>query len=216
MTERQGLVLVDTVRRLPIDSISLPVEPINSRFNTFRPIVAVKTNMLYDLLLAPNIEVEVPFGRQLQWSIMGEYWNPWYRWHRKDYSYEIQGGGLELRRWVVPRCPGGRPWLSGHFAGLYVAILKYDLEYRQQGDQGEILSTGISYGYSWPIAPRWNLEASVAAGVAFGQRRHYHAEFESTHLIYKHTRNLFYAGPTKLKFSLVYLLGDRQRKHKRI
>ena len=39
---------------------------------------AVKTNLLWDALLAPNVEVEVPIDRQRRWTIMGEWWNPWY------------------------------------------------------------------------------------------------------------------------------------------
>jgi hypothetical protein len=171
--------------------------------------VAIKTNLLYDLALAPNIEVELPLGRRQRWSVMAEFTTPWYRWHKLDYSYEIQLGGLELRRWFAPRCDGGRPMLCGHFLGLYAATAKYDLEYDEVGDQGEITSFGLTYGHSWPLCERWNLEASFSAGILFGERRHYNAMFESTHLIYQYTKNMFYAGPTKIKLSLVYLFDKK-------
>ena len=189
-------------------------EPVKTskRFDAFRPWLAVKTNLLYDLALAPNIEVETTFGRRARWSVMAEYCNPWWRWKKLDYSYEIQEAGLELRRWFSPRCDGGRPWLCGHFVGLYCSVAKYDLERNKVGDQGDVISAGLSYGYSWPIGRRWNLEFSLAGGIIAGERRHYHAEFESTHLIYKYTKNLFYVGPTKLKLSLVYILGKKCKK----
>ncbi len=208
---------------IPVTPVVATIEPIefadawtpvktHRTFRPFSPLLAVKTNMLYDLVLAPNVELETQLGLRSRCSLMAEYTTPWWRWSRLDHSYEVQEGGLELRFWFAPRCPGSRPWLSGHFLGLYGATAKYDLEYDQSGDQGEIVSGGLSYGYSWPIARRWNLEFSLAAGFVMGERRHYRAEFESTHLIYKYTKNLYYVGPTKLKLSLVYLLGRSCRK----
>ena len=203
-------IAVDTAY---INSVTLYDEPLCPAFNaapkTFRPLLALKTNLLYDLLLAPNIEVELPLGSNNRWSLMAEYTNPWWRWRKLDYSYEIQEVGLELRHWFSPGCAEGRPCLSGHFWGAYAAALKFDLEIDQTGDQGELFSAGVTYGYSWPLSAHWNLEFSASAGVAFGERRHYNAEFDSTHLIYKYTKNMFYVGPTKLKVSIVYLLGKK-------
>lgn len=208
VTTHSGAVVTDSTLLLPCQTTDAPAPAAaHHRFRTFRPWLALKTNLLYDLLVAPNIEVEVPLGRQGRWSIMAEYNNPWWRWDRKSQSYEIQEGGLELRRWFAPQCNESRPWLSGHFWAVYGAVAKYDLERNDVGDQGEVISGGLTYGYSWPIARRWNLEASVSAGAVWGRRRHYNAEFESTHLIYKYTKNLFYAGPTKLKLSLVWMIG---------
>ena len=203
-------IAVDTAY---VNSVTIHNEPLFPTFSaqpkTFRPLLALKTNLLYDLLLAPNIEAELPLGRNARWSLMAEYTNPWWRWKKLDYSYEIQEIGLELRHWFSPGCAQGRPCLSGHFWGVYAAALKYDLENDQTGDQGELFSAGLTYGYSWPLSAHWNLELSASAGAAFGERRHYRAEFNSTHLIYKYTRNMFYVGPTKLKISIVYLLGKK-------
>jgi hypothetical protein len=140
---------------------------------------------------------------------MAEYTNPWWRWKNLDHSYEIQEAGLEVRHWFAPVCNGSRPCLSGHFWGAYGAWAKYDMEYDAVGDQGDVFSVGLTYGHSWPLSAHWNLELSASAGIVSGERRHYNAEFDSTHLIYKYTKNLFYAGPTKAKISLVYLLGKK-------
>lgn len=211
VTEHAGRLHTDTLRRLAFDTVAAaPAAMPARRFRDYRARLAVKTNLLYDLAVAPNIELEVPLGRQQRWSIMAEYCNPWWRWDRKSQSYEVQEAGLELRRWLAPRCSGGRPSLCGHLLGLYGAWAKFDLENKDVGDQGEVISAGLTYGYAWPIARHWNIEASVSAGVVWGNRRHYNAEFESTHLIYKYTKNLFYAGPTKLKLSLVWLIGSKK------
>lgn len=202
----------DTTYLLVTDQLRDTLVCTQKRFTNYKPLLALKTNMLYDLALSPNIEVELPFGRNKRWSVMAEYLNPWWRLDKLNYAYEIQEAGVELRRWLTPRCDGGRPWLSGSFLGLYVASAKYDLEYNGVGDQGEIWSVGATWGYSWPIGRHWNLEFSLSAGYVKGERRHYNAEFESSHLIYKYTKNINYFGPTKLKFSLVWILPSKQKK----
>ena len=192
----------DTVYNLPKGD---RVEPPVYEIKRFYPDFALKTNLLFDLGAALNFEVEVPFGREYRWSVMAEDWFPWYVWHRNSRAYEIWNIGVELRRWFG-RCPGHRPALSGHFLGLYAASGKYDIEWGSVGDQGEYTSVGATYGYSWPLARHWNLEASISAGALWGPRRHYNGEFEDTHLIWKYTGNVFYAGPTKLKLSLVWMM----------
>ncbi len=184
----------------------------HNSITTFKPWFALKTNLLYDLAVAPNIEIEVPLGAKSNFSLMAEYNNPWWRWDRKSQCYQVREGGLELRYWLTSMCRGARPWLSGHFLGVYGAYAIYDWEHNDVGDQGDVWSGGVTYGYSWPLSARFNLEASVSVGVVAGDRRHYNAEFDSTHLIYKYTKNVFYAGPTKLKLSLVWILGSKSKK----
>lgn len=179
----------------------------------FSPIAAVKTNLLFDLALCFNAEIEVPFGKNRRWSAMLESWFPWYVWHHNSRAYELWTGGIELRRWFS-KCPEWRPLLTGNFAAVYAAGGKYDFEWKSVGDQGEFLSFGGTFGHSWVLSRHWNLEASASAGVVFGPRRHYHGEFNDTHLIWKRNANIFYFGPTKLKLSLVYLVDDFINKKK--
>jgi len=205
-----------------------PIEPTERRLRRYKPLLAVKTNMLFDLALTPNIELEVPLGRQgkwSRWSIMGEYWFPWWRLnHNKEgdvnpylrsdqrptkTSYEMLTGGLELRYWFAPRCNGSRPWLTGTFVGFYAAGGMYDFEWKSEGSQGEFISAGISVGHSWVLSRHWNLELSAAAGYIYTPYRYYEGEFDDTHLIYRYssTKHLFL--PTKLKVSIVYILGKK-------
>lgn len=170
-----------------------------------RPLLALKTNLLFDLAAAPNAEVEVPFGPGRHWSVMAEVWCPWYVWHHNSRAYELLTVGIEARRWFGP-C---EPVLTGHFVGAYFAGGKYDFEWDSKGYQGEFLSTGLTYGYSWALASCLNLEASISAGVLWGPYRRYHGEFDDTHLIWKYTNRMRYLGPTKLKLSLVWLLGKK-------
>lgn len=195
-----------------------------SNFRTFRPLFAMKTNLLFDAVLAPNIELEVPFGRDKRWSMMAEVWCPWWRfdhnpagevnpYYRSDQrptktAYELLTVGVEARYWFAPRCAKSRPALTGAFVGLYGAGGKYDLGRKGEGDQGEFTSLGLSVGYSWPIARHWNLELSAAAGYVGGPKVHYQNEFDDARLIYRrHSDHWYYIGPTKAKVSLVWVIG---------
>ncbi len=198
------------------------------RVHRYKPLMAVKTNLLFDAVLVPNVEIEVPLGRRgnwSRWSIMGEMWFPWWRFsHNPDgdvnpylrpdqrptrKSLEMLTGGLELRYWMLPRCNGHRPLLSGTFIGLYAAGGKYDLEWNSEGSQGEFISAGITVGHSWTIGRHWNLELSASGGFIHTPYRYYEAEFDDTHLIYRYNKTKNLIAPTKLKLSLVYILGKK-------
>ena len=184
--------------------------PVATRVKTFRTVMAVKTNLLFDAALAPNVEVEFTLDKKQRWSLMAEYWTPWYVWHHNSRAYEIQTWGLELRRWNG-KCRERKPALTGSFWGAYAAFARYDLEWNSSGDQGEAYSVGITYGHSWPIHRHWNFELSASLGAFYGPRRHYEGEFNDTHLIWKYNGTVFYAGPTKLKASLVWLIGKKRK-----
>ncbi|MBQ9641574.1 MAG: DUF3575 domain-containing protein [Bacteroidaceae bacterium] len=187
----------------------LPAAPLE-QFKQFKPILAIKTNLLFDAALCPNIEVEVPFGYERKYSAMVEYWTPWYVWKHNTRSYEFQMLGLELRRWFRT-CRGGLPPLSGPFVGLYYANGKYDLQWDGKGNQGEFNSVGLSAGYSWVLNKHLNLEASFSAGCFWGPYRHYTAEFDNSRLIWQYTARTTKFIPTKLKLSLVWLVGPTKR-----
>lgn len=221
-TEHQQQTLhPDTLIRPGITIADQPLQPdIVTLVSPTRPWLALKTNLLFDLLLTPNVELEVPLGRR--WSLMVEDWFPWLLHNKggnlslgryvkpgddmKSSAYEVWTLGTELRYWWPGSCPEARPRLTGHFLGLYYANGKYDVEWDSKGDQGEFQSVGVTYGHSWPLARHWNLEASVSAGYFWGPRRHYEGEFGDTHLIWKYTGRTSYIGPTKLKLSLVWLI----------
>ena len=208
--EREGEV--DTIWTLP--KYRLSAEPVYTRNKPYDMLFALKTNLLFDLALAPNVEVEFPLGKKNRWSFMAEYWTPWYVWHHNSRAYELQLWGVELRKWLG-ECRDRRPKLTGTFLGYYLAIAKYDFEWSSVGDQGEFISGGITLGHSWTISRHWNLEASISAGALWGPRRHYHGEFDDTHLIWKYNKKLFYAGPTKAKISLVWMIGRKAKEGRR-
>ena len=204
---------VDTVWRMPPPRFLH--EPEYTPLKPYDALFALKTNLLFDAVLAFNGEIEVPLGRSNRWSVMGEIWKPWYVWHHNSRAYQLQIIGGEVRYWFG-QCRDRKPKLTGFFAGPYYAWGKYDFEWGSVGDQGEFHSIGVTAGYSWPIHRHWNLEVSASVGTLGGgwlggERRHYHGEFNDTHLIWKYTTTSSYTGPTKLKVSLAWLIGRKCR-----
>jgi len=180
----------------------------------WRPYLSLKTNLLSDALLTPNLEVEVPLGWS-RFSFMAEWWTPWYRWHgpnKHNRCYELLALGGELRYWLSRREADCPRLLRGHFLGLYGGGGKYDIQpggNDHEGWQGEYTSLGLTYGYSWFVQKHWRIECSLSAGFVGGPQRYYHGMFDDTHLIWQRNQRLSYVGPTKLKLSVAYLLGRR-------
>lgn len=224
--------VIMVISREPVDIRPLPVtvpgpttdtvpapRPV-ARRSVFKPWIAVKSNLLYDAAMTPNVEVERWFGKDDAWSVMAEWNFPWWQWHRKERVYEVNEFGLELRRWLGgrgkynPLAVGGvdeyRP-LVGHFLGLYAAGGYYDLEWRYHGEQGDIYSAGLTYGYAMRLARHWNMEFSLSVGYLYSPYTHFEAENGDDILFAKYRKHFNYVGPTKLKVSLVWLIGKTKR-----
>lgn len=184
------------------------VEEDTAEEKPFKPWIALKTNVLYDVAATPNLEIERWFGGNNQWSVMAETAFPWWQWHNKSRVYEVIEGGLELRRWLHSSHRSGekhRP-LTGHFLGLYAAGGYYDLEWDYKGEQGDFYSGGLSYGYACKLSKHWNMEFSLAVGYLYSPYTHYEAENHNDDLYARYKKNFSYFGPTKLKVSFVWLI----------
>jgi len=166
--------------------------------------IGIKTNLLYYLALAPNIEIEIPIKR---FSINAEYQFPWYVNNKKHFAYQIFSGSIEARYWLKRQ----DRVLSGYFIGAYIGRGIFDIQFSEEGTQGDIiLSTGVSGGYSKPISKNFNIEFSLSLGYFKSNNINYYA-YEDL-LIKKSSSSLTYFGPTKAKVSLVWIIGNKQIK----
>lgn len=195
----------DSVKEKNITSTQLPQ-------TTERPLFALKTNLLFDVTLMPNVEIEVPIGKR--WSVNGEYMFPWWLLKNDRYCLEILSGGLEGRYWLgSSQSRKRREVLTGHFVGLYAGGGKYDLQWKEDGYQGEFfIAAGISYGLATLIARNLHLEFSIGIGLLRTDYRHYHAQDNYQTLLWQENGNYTWFGPTKAKISLVWLLKHKVKK----
>lgn len=176
----------------------------------YEPFLALKTNLLFDLAMMPNIEVELPIGRHNRYSLNGELVFPWWLFKGDKYCLEILMGGLEGRYWLGNR--EKHRLLTGHFLGLYAGGGKYDLQWDRNGYQGEFfIAAGISYGYSMPVARNLNLEFSLGIGLLRTGYEHYHARDDYQTLLWQNNGRYTWFGPTKAKISLVWMLNKKMK-----
>jgi hypothetical protein len=169
--------------------------------------VAVKTNLLADATLSPNVGVEV--GVKPKWTIdlTGEL-NAWTLSHDRRWKHwYVQP---EARYWLCDRFAGH--FFAGHiFGGQYnlgnldngIKFLGTDFsklsDYRFQG---WFVGAGIGYGYSWILGRHWNIEAEIAVGYAYSRYDLYECKGCGAKVDNDRVHN--YVGPTKAAVNLIY------------
>ncbi len=191
--------------------IGIPLTPIRMETRQRHPAVAIKTNLLFDAALMPNIEVEIPIGNGNRWSVNGEWIFPWWLFDNDKYCMQVLMGGLEGRYWLGSRKNREqREVLTGHFLGLYAGGGKYDLQWDDNGYQGEFfIAAGVSYGWATRIARNLHLEFNIGIGLLRTDYRHYHARDNYQTLLWQENGRYTWFGPTKAKISLVWLLNRK-------
>lgn len=157
--------------------------------------MAVKTNLLYDAALMPNVEVEWLFHPR--WSVSLEADVAWWKKDSKHKYYQVWAVSPECRYWFRTRAP----W-HGQYVGVMAGGGAYDLENGHTGYRGEAGFVGATYGFMWPIGRRMSFDAE--AGVGYMHTRYKEYEPLDNHYAYRRTRRMNYVGPIKLKFSIVW------------
>lgn len=191
----------------PADSIDYIVpEPSRKPFY-----MDIRTNMLSDLLITPNIGAEFYIGRG--WTVGGTYTHAWWSNRRRHRYWRIYGYELNVRRWFGSAA--ARKPLTGHHIGIYAQAITYDFQRggmaHMGGEPGGTIldrahfGAGIDYGYSLPVARRLNIDFSLGIGY-IGGREYEFEPYGDTHLWHS-TKKKRWFGPTKVEVSLVWLVG---------
>lgn len=137
----------------------------------------------------------------------------WWSYDRSHKYWRIYGADLSVRRWFG-KAAENKP-LTGHHLGINGGVLTFDYEWGGVGYMGGkpngtlldrcLYTAGIEYGYSLPIAKRFNIDFSITAGYIGGKYIKYFPfdDFYVKDSEYK----ISYFGPTKAEISLVWLIG---------
>ncbi|MBE6228685.1 MAG: DUF3575 domain-containing protein [Bacteroidales bacterium] len=177
--------------------------------------VAVKTNSLYWLTTTPNAGFEFALGDRWTFEIAGGY-NPW-TLNKED--------NIKAKHFLVT--PEFRYWFcesfQGHFIGINanytqfnaggihvpevfykVESLGYFLDMLQYSrSQGWAVGAGLTYGYAFPIARRWNMEFNLGLGWWYTQ----YDRFESrTCGLFQERIEKHAFGLTDLGISFIYMI----------
>lgn len=143
-----------------------------SRKSSF-PLVAAKTNLLFDLALAypgfgwspaPNVALEY-YPKRGRWTVGASFDCPW--WSKPEHKFfQIRNYQLETRRYFRRNDESEVPYtgwfLSAYAHGGLFAIGVSD----KNGVQGEGAGTGLGFGYVLPLSRdgHWKAEFSMQAG----------------------------------------------------
>lgn len=169
--------------------------------------LAIKTNLLYDAILMPSLEVEYRFNDR--WTVNAEGDVAWWHNDPKHKYYQVMILSGEGRYWF--KHYNNRPW-HGFYVGAFGGGGKYDLENGNRGYKGTGYMAGISAGFMFPVGRNISFEAGLGVGYLTTKYEEY-LPFEG-HYVYQQTSRTGYFGPLKLKFALVWRLWDINKNKK--
>ena len=170
--------------------------------------VNVKTNLLADGFLSPNVGVEIGLkphwsldldGQFNLWTVDGHKWKHWM-------------AQPELRYWFCE-------YFAKHFVGVHAIGGQYNFgnigglsnflgsdfsKLKDNRYQGWAVGAGVAYGYSFLLSQHWNLELEIGIGWMYTKFN----KFECANCNKKDENGPFhhnYVGPTKAAVNLVYV-----------
>lgn len=196
-----------------------------------RPLLAVKTNMLYNSFFTPkmgfapvwNVELELYPTADGRWSFILEHIFPWME-KDEDHQYlQILNTQFEARRYFKKN--SGH---TGHYLSLYTMANLYDICFDSEGGhgyQGEGFGAGLGYGYVIPIGKnkRWKVELLLKAGYYESYYdpydagdpylgKYYYHWFDDPNKFVERNWRLRYFGPTGIGAVISYdLISVKQR-----
>lgn len=167
--------------------------------------VGIKSNLLTDLTLNPNLGID--FGLAKHWTLELDY--EINAWNIKDHKLKHYVVSPEVRWWYCERWQGsfwalqllGGQYNVGNIPGAFNFLGQEISKLRDHRYEGWYLGAGIGYGYAWPLAKHWNLEAELAVGYAYMKYTEYPCLPCGDGVKGKHN----YVGLTKLALTLEYL-----------
>jgi hypothetical protein len=183
---------------------TVPVTVVSAELKPYR--VALRTNLLLDLLGGPNIGGEVTIGQHF--SVAGDFAFAHTRINNL-YALQILQGTIEGRYWFKP----GENILTGWNIGVYATYnSRFDIQWGR-GYQGDgYWSAGLSGGYAWRLTDCLNLDVSALVGAVWLPEVRSYNRPQEGHLMWTETRyNATRVLPTMVRVNLVWLIGSKKK-----
>ena len=204
---------VDSVR---VDSIKLEIDSVVDvdsvkQERMEKAVVALRTNMLYDAALIPNIGIEVKLGKGF--TIGADWFGTWLFSDKKHIYWQCYGGYLTAR-YYWGKAAAEQPF-TGHHVGIYGTALTYDVEFGGKGYQAAKFGFGggVEYGYSLRVARSLCIDFNLGLGYQGGEYKVYMPTDDGTgHYVWMSTHMRHWWGPTKTEISLKWLISAKEKK----
>ena len=165
------------------------------------PDINLRTNLLYDAALVPNIGAEVHFGKG--WALNASYNHAWWDISDRHYFWRIYGGELGVRKYLSSGEKASP--MTGHHIGLYGQAYTYDFETGGKGQMSRLTyGGGLEYGYTLPVGKRISIDFSIGAGYLTGEYETYIPDLDC--YVWQTTAQRHWFGPTKAEITLVWAI----------
>ncbi len=127
--------------------------------------IAVKTNLLSDVVLTPSLGLELVTGEHmsLDFTFYGNYIPFWV-------NSTVLAFQPECRYWF-----NGRP-MTREYIGIAALATIYDIALGKYVYDGEAAGGGFTGGYVFNLTDRWNVELSGGVGVLFFNQKQYYRD----------------------------------------
>ena len=169
--------------------------------------VGIKTNLLADGFLSPNLGVEVGLapkwtldltGQINFWDVNGHKWKHWLAqpearyWFCDRFARHFLGFHALGGQYNFGKIRNNVSFLGSDFSGVT------DHRY-----QGWAAGAGIAYGYAWILGRHWNLEAEIGVGYIYTRYDVFECTVCGRRIVEDKPHH--YVGPTKAAINLVYV-----------
>ena len=178
---------------------------------------AVKSNALYWASATPNVGLEVTIAPRWTIEVEGGY-NPWLLNEESNTKLKHFLVSPELRYWFCNS-------FQGHFLGINANYTQYNIgalpfqapnlfldlsadapampDLRQARIEGWAVGAGLTYGYAFPIARRWNMELTCGLGWWYSE----YGQYESRKCgLFQQDVNKHALGLSTLGVSFIYMI----------
>jgi len=177
--------------------------------------LAVKTNALYWGTATPNLGLEYAMADRWTLELEGGY-NPWTFDSEKNMKIKHWLVSPEVRYWFCESFLGHFVGINGNYTlfnisgiptpGVFIDLSsntdsKTDL--KDSRVQGWAVGAGITYGYAFPIARRWNMELTLGYGIWYTE----YGQYESRKCgLFQQDVQKWALGPTALGVSFMFMI----------
>lgn len=170
--------------------------------DTLLPKLALRTNLLYDLALVPNIGVEWFIDQH--WSVAANVMYVWAKNDTRHRYWRILSADVEGRYWLRPQTCDVQ---TGHHFGLYAGFYRYDFEFGGRGWMGNAnYGGGMSYGYALRLFPKWRERFTLDLNLGLGYLGGTHKEYipDQGCYVWQRTVRHHLFIPTKAEVTLMW------------
>lgn len=171
-------------------------------------LLSIGTNIIYDIMLMPNIEIEFYPTKQL-YTLQAEVTAPWYKKSSKHQYFQMQRYMFHIKFYPLAKESHEGIYISPYIdGGIYdfeerVGWFKiHNLNYR--GYRGEFIGSGITFGYTFRLKsnPRLKFDFKLALGYIHTRYKKYIAVDNRYPFVGHYKRNIFV--PTEIGVVIKY------------